>query len=57
MENRTFLCRSCNAEFSLPFGTGQKGIELECPECGKKDVHRTDNNGHGQGRQPWGRKA
>ncbi|NLA57881.1 MAG: DUF134 domain-containing protein [Firmicutes bacterium] len=53
---RRFQCRECREEFSLPFGTGQRGIDLLCPACGAQAVHRIDHGGHGFGRQPWGRR-
>lgn len=52
---REFRCRACGHEFEVPFGTGQRGVEITCPRCGAGEVHRTDQNGHGFGNMPWGR--
>ncbi|MCR4426676.1 MAG: DUF134 domain-containing protein [Firmicutes bacterium] len=52
---RRFQCRACNYEFEVPFGTGQRGIEMVCPQCNAQQVHRVDQNGHGFGNMPWGR--
>jgi len=52
---REFRCRACGREFEVPFGTGQRGVEITCPRCGAGEVHRTDQNGHGFGNMPWGR--
>ena len=52
---RKFKCRECHHDFEVPFGTGSRGYETTCPQCGKQDVHRTDNDGHGFGNMPWGR--
>lgn len=52
---RKFACRSCAAEFEVPFGNGPRGIDMRCPVCGLQTVHRIDQNGHGFGNQPWGR--
>ena len=54
MASRRFKCFDCGYEWDEPFGTGRKGIEMQCPKCGSKNVHRTDNNpppgiGRGQG--------
>lgn len=37
---RRFKCISCGHEFEVPFGTGQRGMDLACPSCGKGPVHR-----------------
>lgn len=52
---RRFQCRACSYEFEVPFGTGQRGIEMTCPQCGTQQVHRIDQGGHGFGNMPWGR--
>ncbi|HHV61785.1 MAG TPA: DUF134 domain-containing protein [Firmicutes bacterium] len=52
---RRFQCRACTHEFEVPFGTGQRGIEMVCPRCGAQQVHRIDQGGHGFGNMPWGR--
>lgn len=53
---RQLKCESCGNIWEAPFGTGRRGIEMKCPECGSKIVHRIDVGGHGFGRQPWGYK-
>ncbi|MGE5594030.1 MAG: DUF134 domain-containing protein [Betaproteobacteria bacterium] len=52
---REFQCQACGHEFEVPFGTGQRGVEITCPECGATEVNRTDQDGHGFGNMPWGR--
>ncbi|MBO8138779.1 MAG: hypothetical protein H0Z40_11785 [Desulfotomaculum sp.] len=37
---RHFKCSSCGHEFSVPFGSGQSGNQMKCPECGGV-VHRS----------------
>jgi predicted DNA-binding protein (UPF0251 family) len=54
---RKFKCEECQNKWEVPFGTGKRGIEMECPKCKCKHIHRTDKGGHGCGRQPWGYKA
>jgi len=55
---RKFKCEECKNEWDVPFGTGQRGIEMECPKCKSKNIHRIDVEGkHGFGRQPWGYKG
>ncbi len=56
LAKRQFRCRTCESEFELPFGTGQRGIEIQCPRCHNQAVQRIDQGGHGSGRQPWGRR-
>jgi len=56
-QSRKFKCEECKKEWEVPFGTGQRGIEMECPKCKCKNIHRTDKSGHGFGRQPWGYKG
>ncbi|MCK4591831.1 DUF134 domain-containing protein [Candidatus Parcubacteria bacterium] len=51
---RKFKCEECKYEWEEPFGTGKKGIEMSCPKCKSKLVHRIDSGGHGFGKQPWG---
>ena len=54
---RKFKCRKCNHDFEVPFGTGKRGIEMTCPQCGDENVQRTDCKGHGFGNMPWGRRG
>ncbi|MBM7853955.1 putative RNA-binding Zn-ribbon protein involved in translation (DUF1610 family) [Desulfohalotomaculum tongense] len=37
---RHFKCSSCGHEFSVPFGNGQMGSQMKCPQCGGV-VHRS----------------
>ncbi|MCK4525013.1 MAG: DUF134 domain-containing protein [Candidatus Andersenbacteria bacterium] len=53
---RKFKCEECKYEWEEEFGTGKKGIEMSCPKCKSKLVHRIDSGGHGFGRRPWGYK-
>ncbi|HHY97519.1 MAG TPA: DUF134 domain-containing protein [Firmicutes bacterium] len=52
---RHFKCRACGHEFQVPFGTGERGIDMTCPKCDAQDVHRIDQGGRGFGNMPWGR--
>jgi len=54
---RRFKCISCGHEWEVPFGTGQRGIDMQCPECGSPNIHRMDQGGRGFGNQPWGRRG
>ncbi len=54
LAERRFRCWECKYEFSLPFGTGQRGIDLRCPNCRAQAVHRIDYLRHGFGKQRWG---
>jgi len=51
---RKFKCEKCKNEWQEPFGTGKLGLEMICPKCKSKSVHRIDYNGHGFGRRWWG---
>lgn len=53
---RSFKCKACGHEWQVPYGTGQKGIDMECPRCQSRDIHRNEQDGRGYGRRPWGRK-
>lgn len=53
---RQLKCEECGNIWEVPFGTGERGIETECPKCGSGIVHRIDQAGHGFGRMPWGYK-
>jgi len=50
---RKFKCEKCKYEWEKPFGTGKRDIEMSCPKCKLKLVHRIDRGGHGFGKQPW----
>ncbi len=39
---RRFACRSCLHNWSHPFGTGQRGKDLNCPCCQSPDISRID---------------
>jgi uncharacterized protein len=52
--NRLFKCEACGHQWEVPFGTGQRGIDMACIACASREVHRIDHGGHGGGRQPWG---
>jgi len=56
MPMRKFECWKCKHTFEEPFGNGKRGIEMSCPKCDSPEIHRTDQNGHGFGRQVWGYK-
>jgi len=56
LAKRRFRCRACTHEFEVSFGTGERGIEIKCPDCNTQAVQRIDQSGHGFGRQPWGRR-
>lgn len=56
MTTRKLKCEECGHVWEIPFGTGEKGIQLSCPTCQSRLVHRIDQAGHGFGRQPWGYK-
>lgn len=40
LAKRRFYCRPCDNEFEVPYGTGRRGRELQCPNCQSHDVHR-----------------
>jgi len=58
---RTFRCLDCEHTWELPFGSGGRGSELLCPQCGSKAVHRVEHaetsrrrgQGSGSRRQGW----
>lgn len=49
LARRKFLCRACNHEFDLPYGTGRRGSETPCPKCNTMGVHRLDERGPSKG--------
>ena len=53
---RQFLCNNCEHTWEVPFGTGQRGIDMDCPKCQSSNIHRIDQGGQGFGNRPWGRK-
>jgi len=53
---RKFKCEKCKYEWEEEFGTGKRGAEMSCPKCQSKEIHRTDQSGHGFGKQFWGYK-
>lgn len=53
---RKFECWKCKHTWEEPFGNGRRGIDMQCPKCQSQEIHRCDNNGHGDGRQFWGHK-
>jgi len=53
---RKFKCEKCRHEWEEKFGTGERGADMSCPKCGSGEIHRTDQDGHGFGKQPWGFK-
>jgi uncharacterized protein len=56
MAQRKFSCRSCGHSWEVPFCTGQRGINMACPKCESRDIHRTDRGRYGLGNRR-GRKA
>lgn len=39
-DKRIFVCQDCQHEWSIPFGTGQRGIEMICPQCRSNNLVR-----------------
>lgn len=39
---RHFKCGECGAEFTEPFGSGVRGRDLRCGQCGSRSVFRAD---------------
>lgn len=54
---RQFKCEECDNIWEVPFGTGKRRIQMSCPKCHSRLVHRVDQAGHGFGRMPWGYKG
>jgi predicted DNA-binding protein (UPF0251 family) len=54
MAERKFACRSCGHSWEVPFCTGQRGIDMTCPKCESRDIHRTGQRGYGLGDRPRG---
>ncbi|RQD74406.1 MAG: DUF134 domain-containing protein [Candidatus Syntrophonatronum acetioxidans] len=40
VSKRHFKCSACSYNWELPFGTGKRGQELNCPKCESKRVYR-----------------
>jgi predicted DNA-binding protein (UPF0251 family) len=53
---RKFKCEDCLYQWSEPFGTGKRGIDMVCPKCKSGNIHRIDYRGYGFGRMLWGRR-
>ncbi len=45
---RRFKCTFCSYEFEIPFGNGQRGMEISCPKCSRGPVHRISDGGDGR---------
>jgi hypothetical protein len=41
---RTFECADCQHAWQLMFGTGGRGRDLSCPQCGSRNVHRAEQD-------------
>lgn len=41
---RRFKCTACSHEFEVPFGNGQKGIDMTCPKCGQGLAQRISDS-------------
>lgn len=39
---RLFCCGDCGHKWSVPHGTGQRGRDMLCPQCGARNAHRED---------------
>ena len=37
---RKFECWQCKHRWDEPFGNGKRGIEMACPECSSREIHR-----------------
>jgi DNA-directed RNA polymerase subunit RPC12/RpoP len=42
---RTFKCCDCQHIWQLSHGEGGRGVDLVCPKCGSKNLHREDRGG------------
>jgi DNA-directed RNA polymerase subunit RPC12/RpoP len=49
---RHFRCYECKHEWSVPYGTGQSGLQMKCPKCGSANIHRAEVAVPGKGRGP-----
>jgi hypothetical protein len=41
---RTFKCFDCQHTWQLPHGTGGRGVDLICPQCGSHNIHRAERD-------------
>ena len=48
-DNRKFVCVDCNHQWEVPYGTSERGREMQCPKCGGNNIHRVDYGGRGRG--------
>ena len=48
-EVRRFRCSACGHEWTVPFGTGERGRDMLCPECQSSGPCRVES-GQGQGK-------
>jgi predicted DNA-binding protein (UPF0251 family) len=39
---RHFICRSCDNEWAIPYGNGQRGSDLICPLCSSANILRKE---------------
>lgn len=37
---RYFICHDCQHEWTIPFGTGRRGVDMVCPQCGSDNISR-----------------
>lgn len=37
---RVFVCQECHHEWNVPYGTGQRGIDMTCPMCQSNNIIR-----------------
>jgi predicted DNA-binding protein (UPF0251 family)/DNA-directed RNA polymerase subunit RPC12/RpoP len=37
---RQFACGACGHHWAVPFGTGQRGRDMVCPQCKSQYIHR-----------------
>jgi transposase-like protein len=37
---RRFACSDCHHSWDVPYGNGQSGRKMTCPQCGSNEVHR-----------------
>jgi predicted DNA-binding protein (UPF0251 family) len=49
---RRFACTACGHEFEVPFCNGQRGRDMNCPNCGQGPVCRAGSERQGGGGGP-----